>query len=112
MKITNMEQLKEKAFGFKYGLEVHYPQWGKDEWIYPLNSQSTEKFVFAHNNGIYAFVDGNGNEYIIPYFDGISDILRKSGYKETSFHVPFSNWDKPKDFYSAQKWAEVKRFFV
>ena len=57
--------------------------------------------AFCVNNGQIAYADEAGVVSVTPYRPEIWDILRKNGYREASFFVPFSNREERPDRY---KW--------
>ena len=82
-KPSNIEQLKNFAFEIpKEGLIVRKK--GKMNAIY--NSVTIERVLsmdkcYCIQNGYVTFIT-NSQEYLIPYFVGIAEILRKEGFTE------------------------------
>lgn len=96
-------ELKEMAFKIPNdGVITYYPQWKKEDAIIPSKHQLR---VFNSNNGILAFIDEAGKNYVVPFILSFQDILIQAGYTKASIFVPFSNWDYPK--YYKGEWQRL-----
>ena len=94
--IRTLAELKENAIIVTDGMETYFPQFSKKETLKlsGLNPDS-HKLAYAYNNGVVAFVDNEGNLYVIPDIKGTQKVLSENGYSKEYFYVPFSNWDYP-----------------
>ena len=107
-KPSNIEQLKNFAFEIpKEGLIVRKK--GKMNAIY--NSVTIERVLsmdkcYCIQNGYVTFIT-NSQEYLIPYFVGIAEILRKEGFTEIFLVHAFEKGDYPFDSDKAKRWKEV-----
>lgn len=103
MTITTITELKQEAYMMKDGEICTFPQWGNAKEAFSKESHYME---YNYNNGIIIFYDEEREAYVIPFFEGIFDILEKAGYmRNFSMYVPLSNWDVPE---LKDKWEAVK----
>ncbi|MDR1197043.1 MAG: DUF1906 domain-containing protein [Candidatus Nomurabacteria bacterium] len=105
----NMEELKERAFRIPLttGIEMFWPQSGEDKQWLP---QYAEKIVYGVNNSVVAWV--SDAVYVFPYFRGITEILRKQGYKDRRIFIPFSNWDRPANAELCRQWERLCGYVI
>lgn len=74
---------------------------GKEDTIYPListtsiDSKSAKKIgtFYTKNNTVVIHSD-DAKTYSLKYFNGLYDLLTKSGYREVAQYVPFSNGEE------------------
>lgn len=59
-----------------------------------------ERGKFNVNNGILCFVDKGGHPWVTVATDARLESLRKAGFKNGDFFVPFSNGEEPVDYRS------------
>ena len=106
MIFATIEQLKEKAFEIKEPVKVIFPLWGDIiDTIIPERNPKLAK-GFAVNGNRISFVAEDLVLRVIPYMDGIVELLKKNGYEHKSLYVPFSNGDGyPLEQY--QKWNDL-----
>ncbi len=105
MIFTTIEDLKEKAFKVEEPKKVSFPQWNAVDNIFPKKNPNL-KNGFAVNGGRIAFVADDLILRVIPYMDGIVDILKKNGFTHKSIYVPFSNGDgHPLE--TSEKWRDL-----
>lgn len=103
MTITTITELKQESYMMKDGEICTFPQWGNAKEAFSKKSHYME---YNYNNGIIIFYDEERETYVIPFFEGIFDILAKAGYmRNFSMYVPLSNWDYPE---LQDKWEAVK----
>lgn len=57
-----------------------------------------ERGKFNVNNGILCFVDKGGHPWVTVATDARLESLRKAGFKNGDFFVPFSNGEEPVDY--------------
>ena len=99
----NINEVKERAVKMEDQMEVYWPQFSSHEVI-DLKALKTEKLTYSYNNSVIAFVDENGEMYVIPDI-GIQKVLSREGYSRKFFYVPFSNWDYPVKY--EKKWENL-----
>lgn len=94
-KIMNILEIKERAVKVEKKTEVYWPQFNSYKVINngELNLND-KKMQYSYCNGVIAFVDENGEMYVIPD-NVIRMALEREGYTRNFFEVPFSNWDCP-----------------
>lgn len=63
---------------------------------------------FCYNNGVVAWIDENGCEYIAPSFIGLMEYLEKDGYRKHGFLVPFSNGERFVDGDVQERWEKLR----
>lgn len=77
--------------------------------------KETDKKTYCGNNGVLAFVDGNGKYHAAPSRDDLVAALEGEGYQKNTLFVPFSNGEKPVDgplpnnLGAAAKWDQLIR---
>lgn len=101
----NICEIKERAVKVEDKMEVYWPQFSSHEVI-DLTALKPEekKMQYSYNNSVIAFVDENGDMYVIPDI-GIQKVLACEGYSRKFFYVPFSNWDYPVAY--EEKWNNL-----
>ena len=75
----------------------------------PVSEWSLDTAVgtYCQNNGRLVFVDDKGRTYVTPFCSEIRSVLAKSGYREGSLAVPFSNGEMPVNEIAALKWKQL-----
>ncbi len=106
-KPSNIEQLKNFAFEIpKEGLRIR-----KKGKINIYNTVNIDRLLSVNNcyciqNGYVTFIADN-QEYIVPYFVGIAEILRKEQFIEVFLVHAFEKGDYPFDSDKAKRWKEI-----
>lgn len=105
--MMTIQQLKDHAIRVEDQMKVYWPQFSKNE-VVDLKALETDdkKMQYSYNNSVIAFVDENGDLYVIPDI-GIQKTLVSAGYSRKFFYVPFSNWDYPVEY--EEKWKNLWR---
>lgn len=68
-----------------------------------------EKVGFYNsNNGVIAFVDGEGHMRVAPATSDRSQALEEAGYKRGGIWVPFSNGELPTDPALREQWEKMR----
>lgn len=98
MFITSMEELKSAAIKLQDGMQAYWPQFARYETLdlNKLKEQVSAK-TWAYNNSVVAFIDEEGDYYVIPCLKNVQRVLLENSYQKAYFYVPFSNWDFPID---------------
>lgn len=101
----NICEIKERAVKVEEQMEVYWPQFSSHEVI-DLRALKPEekKMQYSYNNSVIAFVDENGDMYVIPDI-GVQKTLVSAGYSRKFFYVPFSSWDYPVAY--EEKWNNL-----
>ena len=93
------------------GMEVKYIGNDKPSRLDGLeDSQVIERMgSYSINNGILAFVDGEGRWFVTPFTKEAAQILDVCGYKDEgmNYYVPFSNGDVPANPLESFIWKEL-----
>ena len=101
----NIREIKERAVKVKKKTKVYCPQFKCYKVINrgELNLEKM-KMQYSYYNGVIAFVDENGEMYVIPD-NVIRKLLESEGYSRNFFEVPFSGWDYPIE--QKEKWNSL-----
>ena len=94
LNVATLDELKKKAILVRNGMETYFPQFACQETL-RISNLHLEPKTYAYNNSVVAFVDEEGNFYVIPDIKGTQKLLIENGYHSAYFYVPFSNWDYP-----------------
>ena len=75
----NMKELKERAVKVEDQMEVYWPQFSSHEVI-DLRALKPEekKMQYSYNNSVIAFVDENGDMYVIPDIGIQNTIIKRT----------------------------------
>lgn len=105
MTIGTLAELKKNSIRVTSETIAVWPQYGNEERVV-LPDFEPELFYaqYSINNGVLAFIDGSGF-YVTPYTAEAEGILGYNNFRYSSFYVPFSNWDYPRDEYV--RWEEL-----
>lgn len=97
--------LVESSIRIYDGMLVCWPQFNKRDTL--SVSELIPKFpgCYATNNSTVAFI-WNDSFYVAPYTRLAISILKDSGLQNSSFYVPFSNWDYPVN--EETLWKKIK----
>lgn len=92
----SMKTLISKSIVVCDGTVACFPQLGKEEPLHVSDIIAEHNKCFAINNSIIAYIR-NGQMHVTPYTEAAINALKNAKYRQRNFHVPFSNWDYPKD---------------
>lgn len=101
-----MEILKKSSIRIENKIVAHWPQYATDEAIDMSGVIENFDHRFSRNNGVICFVSENA-AYVTPYTRKAEATLKRAGFAEDYFYVPFSNWDFPK--FEEKKWEHLKK---
>lgn len=101
MAIT-LQELVDNSILVRSGITVVWPMFECEEELYldVLNNSGT----YNVNNGTLAFAIKD-TLFVTSYVPGASEVLEKGSYSRSSFYVPFSNGEFPKE--CNQRWQEI-----
>lgn len=105
--MKDLKTLVANSIAVHDGMVAHYPQFDRDEELFP--SSILSKFngrVYAMNNSTTAYIC-DAKFYVTPICAEVMDILEAEGFKREDFFVPFSNWDYPKD--AKERWDQLRK---
>lgn len=79
------------------GTVTCFPQFGnKEEALHVSEITAEHNKCFAVNNSVIAFVRDH-QMHVTPFTKEAVNTLKNAKYHQGDFHVPFSNWDHPRD---------------
>lgn len=100
----NIKELVNDSIRVYSGMVTVFPQFGQEE-VLDVDWAPKFEHCFAVNNSTVAFVL-ESKLFVTPYTSLVVDVLRSEAFHQENFHVPFSNWDYPKE--EQQKWNELR----
>lgn len=109
MAFNNLEvqKLVNNSIQFKNGMTAVWPNRDYMRFEVKVNFRFSEfNGCFSKKDGVLGFVLDN-ILYITPAKKKIVDVLVKAGFEETTFQIPFSNEDYPKN--EEEKWNELMK---
>lgn len=111
--MNDIETLKQNSIEItQFGIEVIWPQDGREETIHPQETTSKFNGCYAVNNSTIAFVS-NHRLFVTPYTRSAIKTLVNNGHAKSNFYVPFSNCDYPKhtpDYWRALRQAAYQEY--
>lgn len=87
------------------GMKIDYSG-GVDEYQASVVREE-DRMIYDSNNGVIAFVDGEGRMHVAPATSDRFQALEKAGYKRGSLWVPFSNGELPADPVLREQWEKM-----
>jgi|GEM_PF-6606887 len=107
----NESNLPGQWMGLPADLEISdeegNPSYSLSDFSYQYNQN---RGSYAHNNGVLLLIDHDGSLHITKYNQETLNSLMKTGYKSTSFHVPFSaDSSVPTNPAMKQQWEDLTR---
>lgn len=63
---------------------------------------------YCYNNGVIAWINEDGREFIAPTFRGLIEYLENEGCTYSSFSVPFSNGERFLDEDVQERWSRLR----
>jgi len=96
----------EKWIDISEGMEIDDSYGEKQRLQIPYDERS--KMTYDSNNGVIAFVDGEGRMRVAPATSDRYSALEEAGYSRGGIGVPFSNGDMPTDPTLRRQWEEMR----
>lgn len=102
-----IQELVNKSIQFKNGMTAIWPN--RDYMRFEVKVSfpfSKYNGCFSIDNGVMGFIVDNVL-YVIPEKKGMGDTLKKAGFEQASFRVPFANGEYPRD--EEEKWNQLMK---
>jgi len=95
----------EKWVEMSSGMEIDY--FGRKEQLQTTTDEK-DRMSYDSNNGVIAFVDGEGRMRVAPATSDRFRALEEAGYKRGGIWVPFSNGELPTDPALREQWEKMR----
>ena len=102
-----IQKLVNNSIQFKNGMTAIWPNRDSMQFEVRVNFRFSEyNGCFSVDNGVLGFIIDNAL-YVTPLKEWMTETLESAGFEETSFRVPFSVGDYPKD--QAEQWKSLMK---